>query len=140
LGGDFVKLMDELTIARSRKHIQRYYKAELETIGAFPERKAPENHYISLEGAGLAYDRLHDEIMQYKLAIFYPADYVNPGLEGKYGIDREITKGFDQKTRERALIEMMKVNFLKRLESSVDSFRKTLERTIKRMQATLVQI
>jgi hypothetical protein len=73
-------LLDELTIARSRKHIQKYYRASLAQIGQFPKRKKPESIYseIDLKGRFLSYDRLNDEITNYKLSLYNPSRYVKP--------------------------------------------------------------
>jgi SNF2 family DNA or RNA helicase len=68
LNAAFFKLLDELTIARSRKHIQKYYKATIEQLGGFPKREKPISLYpeIDLQGRFLSYDKLNDEIAAYK--------------------------------------------------------------------------
>jgi len=134
LNAAFFKLLDELTIARSRKHIQKYYKASIAALGGFPERKKPVSVYpeIDLQGRFLSYDKLNDEIKEYKLSLFNPSKYVMAEFKPKYE-----SKGafpFTQGQRETFLIGMMKVNFLKRLESSVKSFEITMDRTIAKIE------
>lgn len=139
----FFKLLDELTIARSRKHIKKYYKEELEKIGAFPERDNLEPIYplIDTEDMFLSYDKLNDEIEKYKLSLFNPSKYVldeyKPYYEEKSGSK---IATFSQADRESFLIGMMKVNFLKRLESSVESFEMTIGRTLEKIKNLINKI
>ncbi len=134
LGSAFFKLLDELTIARSRKHIQKYYADSIKQLGGFPERLKPgfEVAEIDAKGRFMSYDRLNDEISKYQLALFKPSKYVLDEHRAKY--EQEIVKNFRQSDRENFLIGMMKVNFLKRLESSVHSFAITMDRTITKIE------
>jgi ERCC4-related helicase len=134
LSSAFFKLLDELTIARSRKHIQRYYKSSIAALGGFPERRKPESIFadIDLQRRFLSYDRLNDEIGGYKLSLFAPSRYLKPEFKELY--QTHAGDPFSQADREKFLIGMMKVNFLKRLESSVHSFEITMERTITKME------
>ena len=137
LGSDFIKLLDELTIARSRKHIKSFYKAEAE-IGKFPERIKPIAIYpnIDTKDRFYTYDELNRIILQYKLALFNPSAYIEPDKTCKYE-ELAATKGvlgFKQSDREHFLIGMMKVNFLKRLESSIESFEISMDRTIQKIE------
>lgn len=134
LNAAFFKLLDELTIARSRKHIQKYYKATIAQLGGFPERQKPVSIYpeIDLRGRFLSYDKLNDEIAGYKLALFNPSRFVKP--EHKADYEKKGAFPFTQGQRETFLIGMMKVNFLKRLESSVKSFEITMGRTIAKIE------
>ena len=134
LSSTFFKLLDELTIARSRKHIQRYYAKSLSQLGGFPERLKPISRYpeIDLQRNFLSYDRLYDEISQYQLSLFTPFRYLKRDFQHLY--QRQLEFGFSQETREYFLTGMMRVNFLKRLESSVESFEITLDRTIEKIQ------
>jgi superfamily II DNA or RNA helicase len=137
LGSDFIKLLDELTIARSRKHIKSFYKAEAE-IGKFPERVKPIAIYpnIDTKDRFYTYDELNRIILQYKLALFNPSAYIEPDKTSKYE-ELAATKGvlgFKQSDREHFLIGMMKVNFLKRLESSIESFEISMDRTIQKIE------
>jgi len=134
LNASFFTLLDELTIARSRKHIQKYYKTSIAQLGGFPERKKPLSIYpeIDLRGRFLSYDKLNDEIAAYKLSLFNPSKYVKDEFKALY--QTATRDPFTQADRERFLIGMMKVNFLKRLESSVKSFEITMERTIAKIE------
>lgn len=135
LSASFFTLLDELTIARSRKHIQRYYHSSLKKIGQFPKRKKPRSMFsdIDLKGRFLSYDRLNDEISNYQLSLFNPSKYVLEEFREQYEAGKVLN--FSQADREHFLIGMMKVNFLKRLESSVYSFNITMERTIEKIES-----
>ncbi|MBU1011229.1 MAG: DEAD/DEAH box helicase family protein [Bacteroidetes bacterium] len=137
LDSSFFKLLDELTIARSRKHIKSFYKAE-EEIGKFPERLKPHSIYsaIDLKDRFFTYDQLNKIILQYKLSVFNPSAYIIEEKKEKY---EELAKtsgvlAFRQSDREHFLIGMMKVNFLKRLESSIESFEISMDRTIQKIE------
>lgn len=135
LDSAFFKLLDELTIARSRKHIKTFYK--LETVGNFPERNKPQSVYpeIDLKNRFPSYDRLNKEILKYKLSVFNPSAYVREEQQAKYEqLAGTSVLAFKQSDRENFLIGMMKVNFLKRLESSIQSFEISLDRTIKKIE------
>lgn len=135
LSSAFFKLLDELTIARSRKHILRYYKSSIAALGGFPERKKPVTIFpdIDTQDRFLSYDKLNDEINGYKLSLFAPSRYVKEAFKDDY--KTHANDPFSQADRERFLIGMMKVNFLKRLESSVKSFEITMGRTIGKIEA-----
>jgi superfamily II DNA/RNA helicase len=134
LSSSFFKLLDELTIARSRKHIIKYYRDSIARIGQFPERIKPVSIFadIDLRNRFLSYDRLNDEIRAYKLSLFRPSEYVYPQYQYLY--NKQQVLNFTQELREHFLIGMMKVNFLKRLESSVSSFATTMSRTIDKIR------
>lgn len=135
LPASFFTLLDELTIARSRNHIKKYYSASLERIGHFPRRRRPASIFsdIDLKGRFLSYDRLNDEISKYELSLFNPSRYVLPAYAARYE-ERKVAN-FSQANREKFLIGMIKVNFLKRLESSVHAFAITMERTVSKIEA-----
>lgn len=141
LSSDLFKLLDELTIARSRKHIERYYADTIADLGGFPERKKPIAVFpeIDLKGRFMSYDRLNEEISHYRLALFNPSAYLLPQYAGRYQDGRRVA-AFTQERREHYLIGMMKVNFLKRLESSVAAFTITLERTLDKIEELLARI
>jgi len=130
LDSAFFKLLDAITIARSRKHIKRYYN--LNRIGNFPDRGKPVPIYSAIDVLELflSYDKLNEEISHYKLSLFNPSAFFKDGAEKFY--EGKI-KAFKQKDREYFLIGMMRINFMKRLESSVHSFAISLERTIKKI-------
>jgi ERCC4-related helicase len=131
----FFTLLDQLTIARSRRHIQRYYRDTIDAIGKFPRRKKPLSIYSEIDNKGrfLSYDRLNNEISNYKLSLFNPSAYVQPKFKQIY--EEKKVQNFSQDVRERFLIGMMKVNFLKRLESSVHAFAITMDRTVEKIEA-----
>ena len=126
LNADFFTLLDRLTIARSRTHIENFYRDTIHQIGGFPDRDDPQSIFpeIDLQGNFPTYQTISTQIDGYKLARFIPSNYIRPECLHHYveGLLRQ---------REFNLIGMMKVNFLKRLESSVYSFATTLERTVK---------
>jgi superfamily II DNA or RNA helicase len=144
----FFKLLDALTIARSRKHIQKYYKDSVAQLGGFPDRLKPVSIYpkIDLDGEFMSYDTLNDEISNYRLSLFNPSSYVLPDYRSIYE-QRAVSNGFRngsfnfrQSDRENFLIGMMKVNFLKRLESSVSAFDITMKRTVGKIDALVARI
>jgi SNF2 family DNA or RNA helicase len=134
LSSAFFTLLDELTIARSRKHILKYYKDSLQQVGRFPERRNPESLFSPIDTLGRfpTYDRINDEILAYQLSLFRPSKYVLPEHRERY--NKKLIANFTQAKREDYLIGMMKVNFLKRLESSVHSFSITMSRTVEKIR------
>lgn len=134
LPAGFFTLLDEITIARSRKHIQKYYRASMAQIGQFPQRQKPQSVFseIDLKGHFSSYDNLNDEISKYQLSIYKPSLYVQEEFKQLY--EKGNVRNFSQERREGFLIDMMKVNFLKRLESSVFSFGITMERTVAKIE------
>lgn len=134
LSGVFFTLLDELTIARSRQHIRRYYAASLQELGPFPERLKPLSVFpdIDTKNRFMSYDKLNEEIGGYKLSLFSPSNYLRSEFQSLY--DKTVVRNFTQKDREHFLIGMMKVNFLKRLESSVNSFALSMERTVGKIE------
>lgn len=133
LSSAFFKLLDELTIARSRKHIQRYYAESVSALGGFPNRLKPLSLYAGIDAQEqfLSYDRLNVEIEKYKLSLFSPANYLRPPAREKYL--KQVGTRFTQQQIENYLIGMMKVNFLKRLESSIKAFEITMARTLEKI-------
>ena len=123
LSADFFLLLDRLTIARSRTQIREFYKHSEEQ--RFPSRKAPKSIFpeIDREGKFPSYQEISDQIDGYKLSLFNPSRYIRE--ECRHHYSEELLQ-----QREFNLIGMMKVNFLKRLESSIYSFTTTLERTL----------
>jgi ERCC4-related helicase len=134
LDSAFFKLLDELTIARSRRHIQRYYPESIRQLGGFPQRATPISIYAEIDRQNRfpSYDRINDEITNYRLSLFNPSAYLYPEFVDQYELDR--VAQFTQQKREHYLIGMMKVNFLKRLESSVHAFAITMQRTMAKIE------
>ena len=131
LGANFLALLDALTIARSRDHLRRFYPAVTERIGGFPARARPRNlHPPTDSGGQLSYDDVHDRISSFRLAVYMPSAYVKDTSE----LDAEKEKyRFDQRDREHWLMGMMRINLLKRLESSVHAFALTTRRILTRI-------
>lgn len=138
LGADFLSLLDAVTIARSRDHLRRFYPDVTEQVGGFPKRSKPENlHPPTDRDRSLSYDELHERIGGFRLAIYMPSAY----LKDTAALDDERKKlNFDQRDREHWLIGMMRVNLLKRLESSVHAFELTTKRILERMDRLESQI
>ena len=128
LGADFLALLDAVTIARSRAHIRRYYPQVERRIGGFPERAKPKNLHPPTDSQGeLSYDDLHQRIGKLRLAVYTPSNY----LKDKSQLEAERKRlGFDQSTRELYLTAMLRVNLLKRLESSAHAFTLTVGRIL----------
>ena len=131
LGADFLTLLDAVTIARSRDHVRRFYPEVTAAIGGFPQRAKPENLHPETDSEGeLSYDDLHQQIGNFRLAVYMPSQYLKDTSDLEE--ERERLR-FDQRDRERWLISMMRVNLLKRLESAVHSFTLTMGRILKKM-------
>jgi hypothetical protein len=145
IGFDYFTLLDQLTIARSRKHIEKYY-GTAET-GTFPERLKPVNIKpdVDLAGDFRSVREVNDEIRRLHLASYTPLSYVLPGklaaYDAKYSTQLTGGKGvWSQVDREKSLINLMRVNILKRMESSVSSFTLTLERQLHTIDGLLERI
>ena len=136
LGTDFFALLDGLSIARSRAQIKRYYAKEMERLGGFPQRNKPTAEYphIDTQRDFISFGELDKKISSLTLSLYHPSSFLKENLPDAVRAQYESKIGnFNQEGRERILICMMKINFLKRLESSIDSFRLTLERTIEKI-------
>lgn len=135
---DFFELLDSVTIARSRKHIEKYY--DTNEIGKFPERLKP----ISLRPCltdlsdAISYNQIYEQLMQLSLCIYTPSNYIFPSRLQKYK-DLTHNKGenLTQTGRERGIQRLMSINLLKRLESSVNSFQLTLTRIRELIASTI---
>ena len=126
---DFFELLDSVTIARSRKHIQRYY--DTTAIGSFPERKAPISVRPKLTDltSAINYTEVFEQLNLLNLKIYTPTEYIQPSKLFKYiDPDSKQAKNLSQSGRERGIQRLMSINLLKRMESSVHSFRMTVER------------
>lgn len=138
---DFFELLDSVTIARSRKHIEKYY--DTAEIGKFPERKKPISRRPQLTDLDTAinYNEIYEQLMQLTLCIYTPSNYIFPSKMQKY-IDITHNKGdnLTQTGREQGIRRLMSINLLKRLESSVNSFQLTLERIKTLIESTIVAI
>jgi len=145
LGFDYFTLLDHLTIARSRKHIEKYY-GTAET-GRFPTRLRPINIKpdVDRKGEFRSIREINDEIRRLNLAAYAPLRYVLPHKQEAYDekYSTQIRGGesfFRQADREESLIHLLRINVLKRMESAVSSFSLTVERQLKDVEATLAHI
>ena len=138
---DFFTLLDGVTIARSRRHIQKYYN--MADIGQFPRRLKP----ISLRPCltdlprAINYKDIYEQLNALNLSIYTPSNYIQPSRLSQY-IEQTHNKGnsLTQQGREEGIRRLMSINLLKRLESSVYSFRLTLERINKLIADTIATI
>ena len=138
---DFFELLDSVTIARSRKHIEKYY--DTTDIGKFPIRMKPISLRPVLTNLETAtnYNRIYEELSKLSLCIYTPSNYIFPSKIQKY-IDLTHNKGNEltQTGREQGIRKLMSVNLLKRLESSVNSFQLTLQRIYNLINDTIDKI
>jgi hypothetical protein len=145
LGFDYFTLLDMLTLARSRKHIEKYYGTS--ETGRFPERLKPINIKPDVDLAG-EFRSIHDinlEIRRLNLAAYAPLRYVLPHKQAAYDAkySTEIRGGegfFRQVDREESLVHLLRVNVLKRMESAIPSFALTVKRQLDDVEATLTRI
>jgi len=141
---DFFKLLDSVTIARSRKHIEKYY--DTDKIGKFPNRLKPITHHADITDLKdfIEISALYKELTRLNMAIYSPFEYILDAKKEFYSdvYDTKLNDNtsFKQSHREKSLQTLMRVNLLKRLESSVDSFRITLGKFIKEIERTIFAI
>jgi SNF2 family DNA or RNA helicase len=134
---DFFEVLDSVTIARSRKHIEKYYN--MDEVGKFPERLKPVSLRPSLTDLSHAinYNQIYDELMKLNLSVYIPTDFVFESRREKY-VDPDVN--INRSGREQGIRRLMSINLLKRLESSVYSFRLTLQRIKKLIDDTIAEI
>jgi SNF2 family DNA or RNA helicase len=105
LGGDFLKLLDALTIARSRRHVIRHYKSEMDRLGGFPERIPPVSLHSEIDSSGQfpTYDDVASQITRYRLWLFRPSEHLRADLatEIRQGYERRISDPPDLRSRWR---------------------------------------
>jgi len=144
LDGDYFKLLDLLTISRSRKHIEKYY--DVADIGNFPERLKPKSIYSEFDTQDKEFSitYLNDQLQMLNLQFYSPLFFVHKHLQPKYAEKYDtITKNgtkFSQLEREESIITLMRVNLLKRLESSIHSFCLTLNSVLNRVNFLIDKI
>jgi ERCC4-related helicase len=128
---DFFQLLDSVTIARSRKHIQTFY--DITDIGPFPERRKPLSFHppLTTRHDVIGFNQIFEMLSNISMAVYAPISYILPSRIAKYEdiYDTQVgSKGtLRQADREKALQRLMTINLLKRLESSVHAFRLTLQ-------------
>lgn len=142
---DFFELLDSVTIARSRKHIEKFY--DTKEIGKFPQRLKPISNQCPLTHRSdvMGFNEIFAELTKLKLALYAPVSYILASRASKYEelYDTEVFGGkgtLKQADREKSLQALHTINLLKRLESSVHAFRLTLQRLRDRHLETLAQI
>ena len=140
---DFFEVLDSVTIARSRKHIQKYY--DTSDIGSFPTRLKPISKQPCLTDLKTAinYNEIFEQLMLLNLSIYTPSHFILPSKQGKYAElyeDNKVNVGFTQANREQGIRRLTAINLMKRMESSVYSFKLTLERIRKLIDETIKQI
>ena len=138
---DFFELLDSVTIARSRKHIETYYNTA--DVGKFPKRLPP----ISLRPCltdlndAVNYNDIYTLLMSLNLSIYTPSNYIMPSRLEKYlDVTHHQGTSLTQQGREEGIRRLMSINLLKRLESSVYSFRLTIDRIKKLIEDTMKTI
>ena len=142
LSFDFFEVLDSVTIARSRKHIEQYY--DTADIGKFPTRLAPKSYSPNLTDINDAinYNEIFEELNRLNLCIYRPSSYILPSKIHKYIDTDDETEfgGHSVSGREIGISRLMSTNLLKRLESSVNSFRLTLSRIEALISNTIAKI
>lgn len=140
---DFFEVLDSVTIARSRKHIQKYY--DTTDIGTFPTRLKPLSlrpHLTNLKAA-INYNEIFEQLMLLNLTIYTPTHYILPSKMEKYAEaygDNTVNIGFTQANREQGIRRLTAINLMKRMESSVYSFNLTLTRIKELINSTIQTI
>jgi len=141
----YFKLLDTVTIARSRKHIEKYY--DVNEMGSFPIRLKPENIKSEIDNMGIfpPIEQVNKMIKNLHFAQYSPLSYLFIEKRAEYSkkYDMKIQKGnsvFRQEDRERALVGLMRINLLKRLESSITAFGKTVAKQLNMIDHILSKI
>jgi len=142
VGMDYFKLLDTITIARSRKHIEKYYN--IAEIGKFPTRQKPQNIHsdIDLLNNFPQLSLVNRTIRSLKMSAYAPSNYILSHKKEEYNkkYDIKVQDGkstFKQVDREYALTNLMRINLLKRMESSIHSFALTVEKLLKNVERLL---
>ncbi|PWC05239.1 helicase-related protein [Agromyces badenianii] len=146
LGMDYIRLLDLVTIARSRKHIEKYYGVD--DTGRFPERLKPINLSpgIDLNGELIPLEQINRAILRLTLAAYKPTSYVHKIHEEKYAAlyDQSLRTGGKRKwvqtDRENNVVHLLRVGILKRLESSVRSLGLTLSKLLATVDASIARL
>ena len=138
---DFFEILDSVTIARSRKHIQKYYNTA--DIGTFPERLKPISkrpHLTDLENE-VNYNAIYLQLSYLNLGIYTPTKYIQASKIAKYkDLYSKEGRGLTQQGREEGIRKLMSINLLKRLESSVYAFSLTVQRIKNLIDTTIDKI
>ena len=140
---DFFEVLDSVTIARSRKQIERFY--DTADIGKFPNRLPPKSHRPQLTDLkeAINYNEIFNQLTLLNLDIYRPSHYILPSRMEKYAElygDNKVNIGFTQANREQGIRRLMAINLMKRMESSVFSFNLTLRRIKELIESTIDSI
>lgn len=140
---DFFELLDSVTIARSRKHIETFY--DISEIGPFPQRRVPLSYRPPLTSRldVISINEIYTHLSEIKQSVYAPMNYILPSRLAKYEelYDTKIKGGsLRQVDREKVLQSLMRTNLLKRLESSIEAFRITLGHLEQKVRNTLEKI
>ena len=140
---DFFEVLDSVTIARSRKHIQKYY--DTSEIGTFPTRLKPISLRPPLTNLkeAINYNQIFEQLMHLSLTIYTPTHFILPSKIEKYAElyeDNKVNIGFTQANREQGIRRLTAINLMKRMESSVYSFNLTLKRILELIDSTIHSI
>lgn len=141
----YFKLLDAVTIARSRRHIEKYY--DINEVGEFPIRLKPQNIYSEIDKKSQfpSLEKVNNEINHLNLSIYSPIKYVRMDKKQEYSdkYDQKLNNGqsvFRQIDREENLIHLMRTNILKRMESSIHAFGITIANILKKIDDFLEKI
>jgi len=135
---DFFELLDGVTIARSRKHIEKYYNDA--NLGTFPERLKPISYRPDLTDIdGITFNRIFEYIDSLNLDIYTPLRFVQPSRIEKY-VDTSTVQGKSWANREAGRNVLMTTNLLKRIESSIYAFRLTAQHIYDLIDSTIDNI
>lgn len=140
---DFFEVLDSVTIARSRKHIEKYY--DTAQIGKFPTRLKPLSLRPPLTDIkdAINYNEIFEQLMLLNLSIYTPSQFILPSKMDKYADlyeDNKVNIGFTQANREQGIRRLTAINLMKRMESSVHSFNLTLKRMEALINGTIDKI
>lgn len=138
---DFFEVLDSVTIARSRKHIEKYY--DTTGIGKFPSRLKPKSFMTKLTDLDevVSYNEIFEKLNLLNLEVYKPSSYILPSKIKFYSElhgDEKVNVGFTQANREQGVRKLMAINLMKRLESSIYSFKLTLNR-MKQYMSSIVE-
>lgn len=140
LDSDFFRVLDAVTIARSRKHIQRYY--DTADIGKFPERLKPISKSPKLtDVSGVCdYNKVYELLCKLDLSVYTPTSFILPSCREKYELADDEYRSLSQAGREQGIRRLMSINLLKRMESSVYSFNITVKKIKKLIDSKIQEI
>lgn len=136
---NFYKLLDLMTIARSRRHITNSYG--LEEIGSFPEKLIPITFHpnVDTQEELLQVEKTNIQLEDLLMAVYTPMKYIKPQFKALYH-EKYKTKVngrdvFFHEDREFYTAVLQRFNLFKRLDSSVYAFSETLHRLLEKIDS-----